>query len=146
MKRSRLSSIRFAIIVLVVTSSIFGAGFFVGKNAQPQRTAREDLRSLLTNPNGSVDFSLIEDVWNLINDEYVNTDKLDRQALVFGAIRGMLDAIGDPYTVFFDNKETKEFLESVSGHFEGIGTEIGIRNKQLIVIAPLKDTPASRAG
>lgn len=65
---------------------------------------------------------------------------------VWGAIEGLTSSYGDPYTVFFPPKETKDFEEEVSGHFEGVGMEIAIKDKVLTVVAPLKNTPAERAG
>jgi len=58
----------------------------------------------------------------------------------------MVESIGDPYTVFFDPEDTKKFLEDITGRFEGVGMEIGIRNNGLQVIAPLEGTPAQKAG
>jgi len=66
--------------------------------------------------------------------------------MIYGAVRGMVDSVGDPYTVFFDPKEAKTFLEDVNGKFEGVGIEIGVRDGQIKVIAPLEGTPAKKAG
>lgn len=65
---------------------------------------------------------------------------------VWGAIEGLTASYGDPYTVFFPPKETSEFEEEVRGNFEGVGMEIAIKDKVLTVVAPLKNTPAERAG
>lgn len=133
------------LIVIVLSGFIFGIGFIAG-----QGVSNGDSRSVL-NLNSvlrrnEVDFSLVETVWNLINEEYVDFDNVDKEELIYGAINGMLKKLGDPYTVFFNEKETKDFLTSVSGSFEGIGIEIGMRDGFLTVIAPLKNSPASRAG
>jgi len=66
--------------------------------------------------------------------------------MLYGAISGMVKALGDPYTVFFNPEETKQFEEDISGKFEGVGMEVGIRDNELTVIAPLEGTPAQRAG
>jgi carboxyl-terminal processing protease len=63
-----------------------------------------------------------------------------------GAARGMLEALGDPYTRYLDGKAFKEFREGVQGVFFGIGIFIDIRDKQLIVVQPIDGTPAARAG
>ncbi len=94
----------------------------------------------------NIDFSLFWKVWDILRDKYVDRSKLDAQELFYGAIDGMLAATGDPYTTFFDPKEQKEFNEDISGKFEGIGAEMGIRDEILTVIAPLEGTPAERAG
>ncbi|OIP65882.1 MAG: carboxyl-terminal protease [Candidatus Yonathbacteria bacterium CG10_big_fil_rev_8_21_14_0_10_43_136] len=65
---------------------------------------------------------------------------------VYGAIEGLTASYGDPYTIFFPPKETTAFEEEVRGSFEGVGMEIAIKDKVLTVVAPLKNTPAERAG
>lgn len=91
-----------------------------------------------------VDFSLFWDAWLMIEKNYPKD--LDYQKMVYGAIAGMVDSLGDPYTSFFNPEETKIFKEDVKGVFEGVGMEIGLRNGQLTVIAPLEGTPAQKAG
>jgi carboxyl-terminal processing protease len=66
--------------------------------------------------------------------------------MVYGAIKGMIESLGDPYTTFFEPKEKQEFDNEISGKFEGVGIEIGIRQEILTVIAPLEGTPAQKAG
>lgn len=68
------------------------------------------------------------------------------QEKVFGAIEGLTASYGDPYTVFFPPQETTAFEEEVRGNFEGVGMEIAIKDNVLTVVAPLKNTPAERAG
>ena len=68
------------------------------------------------------------------------------QEQVYGATRGLIRSLKDPYTVFMSPDETKEFEESISGEFEGIGAEIAIKNEQLVVVSPLKGSPAQLAG
>lgn len=94
----------------------------------------------------TIDFSLFWKVWNVLQDKYVDGAKLDAHTLFYGAIKGMLAATGDPYTTFFDPKENQSFQEDISGTFEGIGAEMGIKNEILTVIAPLEGMPAEKAG
>jgi carboxyl-terminal processing protease len=93
-----------------------------------------------------VDFTLFWKVWALLEEKYVNHQALNAQDLVYGAIKGMLKATGDPYTNFFDPKETKEFSQDIGGSFEGIGAELGIKDNVLTVIAPLDESPSQKAG
>jgi carboxyl-terminal processing protease len=72
--------------------------------------------------------------------------KVDDQKKVYGAISGMVDSLGDPYTVFFPPVESKSFADEVRGNFEGVGMEVDIRDGVLTVISPLKGTPAYNAG
>ena len=66
--------------------------------------------------------------------------------MVYGAIRGMVSALGDPYTVFLPPQEKKLVQEDLQGTFEGVGIQIGFRAARLVVIAPLPDSPAEKAG
>ena len=66
--------------------------------------------------------------------------------MVYGAIQGMVNAIGDPYTMFFEPDTSKKFQEEIAGAFGGVGMELGFKNDTLTVIAPIKDTPAFKAG
>jgi carboxyl-terminal processing protease len=97
-------------------------------------------------PDKTIDFALFWKVWALLKDKYVDGSKLDAHVLFYGAIDGMLAATGDPYTTFFDPKENKEFQEDISGVFEGIGAEMGIKDNILTIIAPLEGMPAEKAG
>lgn len=94
----------------------------------------------------TIDFSLFWRVWDILKNKYVDAQKLDAQKLFYGAIKGMLSATGDPYTSFFDPEENKKFNEDITGSFEGIGAEIGMKNAVLTVIAPLESSPAEKAG
>jgi carboxyl-terminal processing protease len=93
-----------------------------------------------------VDFSLFWKVWDLLKNKYVDSDKINANTLVYGAIKGMLQSTGDPYSNFFDPEENKKFNEDITGSFEGIGAELGIKNGILTVIAPLEGAPAEKAG
>ena len=94
----------------------------------------------------NVDFTLFWETWNRLEKDYYDTSKLDAQKMVYGAISGMTQAIGDPYTMFLP-PETKERLdEDLSGEFGGVGIQLGYRDSQLAVIAPLKDHAAAKAG
>lgn len=99
-----------------------------------------------TPKNTSVDFSLFWDVWQRMHRYYIDAAVLDTQKMVWGAITGMVSASGDPYTVFLPPKENKEFKEDLGGEFEGIGAQLGLKENRIIVIAPLKGTPAEEAG
>lgn len=143
LKQKNINKITIIVFALMFS---FGAGFLFGQTTtiQNQIISIIDIPSLFKND--KVSFELIEDVWNLIMQEYVDASIIEKEDLIFGAIRGMLNELDDPYTVFFNKKETKIFLESVSGQFQGVGIEISLRNEILTVITPLKNTPAFRAG
>lgn len=94
-----------------------------------------------------VDFKLFWDTWNLVSQEYVDKKAIDPQKMFYGAIQGMVAAVGDPYTVFLPPEQQKATTEELGGSFEGVGMQLGFnKDKRLVVLAPLKDTPAFKAG
>ncbi|MDD3711039.1 MAG: S41 family peptidase [Patescibacteria group bacterium] len=94
----------------------------------------------------NVDFSLYFEVWEAIKNEYVNKGDFSEKKMFYGSLEGMVASLGDPYTEFMDPQKNKEFNEDMSGTFEGIGAEIGIRDEILTIISPIDGTPAQRAG
>lgn len=93
-----------------------------------------------------VEFGLFWDVWSRLEEKYVDRAKIDRKNLVLGAAAGLVRSLKDPYSELLPPAETKQFQEDIKGSFSGIGAEIGIRRGVLTIIAPLKDSPAERAG
>ena len=93
----------------------------------------------------TADFSPFWKVWNTINEKYPKAEKITDQDRVYGAISGLVNSLDDPYSVFFNPDDAQAFEEEIAGNFTGIGMEVGIKDKILTVIAPLKDTPAYRA-
>lgn len=97
--------------------------------------------------NLNLDFKLFWDTWNLVSNNYIDKKAIDPQKMFYGAISGMVAAVGDPYTVFLPPEEQKSSKEDLGGSFEGVGMELGFnKEKRLVVIAPLDGTPAKNAG
>lgn len=98
----------------------------------------------------AVDFSPFWKAWNLINEKYIaastTAPAVSDEEKVYGAIQGLASSLGDPYTVFFPPVEADLFASDIRGNFEGVGMEVLAQDGVLNVIAPLKDSPASRAG
>ncbi len=124
------------VLTMVGIVIVFGLGFFVGQNGVICKICAPE----------AVDMSLLWETWAQLKENYVNPDGLDTEKMVQGAAAGMVSSLGDPYTIFFNPKETKSFLEDVGGEFEGVGMEIGVRDGQLQVVSPIEGTPADRAG
>ena len=139
----------FATIIIgaaLVIGMSYWAGFSLG-----YRQTRTIVVNGVSNPNLGQqisDFSPFWDVWNTLKSEYVTASSTaDNQQLMYGAIQGLVDSLHDPYTVFFDPTSAKNFQQEISGKFSGIGAEIGInKDNRVVVIAPLKGTPAEKAG
>lgn len=98
----------------------------------------------------AVDMSAFWDAWRILDEKFSpassSTPAVESEDKVWGAIQGLAASYGDPYTVFFPPEEAKMFEEEISGSFGGVGMEIGVQDGVLTVIAPLKNTPAYRAG
>jgi len=141
-----MKKIIYALVVVGLVVAGFGSGFYYGKNSHPSIEKVTGLVNLQPTSSSTVDFGLFWDVWTQVQEKFVNRGQLDAQKMVYGAIAGMLKALGDPYTVFFTPAENESFSQSLKGNFEGIGAEIGIRNDILTVISPLENSPAKKAG
>ncbi|MFA4943716.1 MAG: S41 family peptidase [Lentisphaeria bacterium] len=89
--------------------------------------------------------AVLMQVLNLIRQDYVDPAKVDYTELLYGAAQGMVATL-DPYSEFLPPEGHQGMLEMTEGRFGGIGIEVTVRNGQLTVVAPIEDTPASRAG
>lgn len=93
-----------------------------------------------------VDFNLFWNVWDLLKEDYVDRDKLNDKKMFYGALKGLVESTGDPYTVFMEPKLAQEFSNDLAGTFEGVGAEIGKKNDIITIVAPLAGMPAEKAG
>lgn len=134
------------IIVFLLIIGFFALGVYVGFNQLPAIKKVTGLSNIETGVETTADFSPFWKVWNNIKEKYPNGDGVSDQDRVYGAISGLVGSLDDPYSVFFNPEETKAFEEDISGNFSGVGMEVDIKNKILTVVAPLKGTPADRAG
>lgn len=138
-----------AVLVILLMFVAFIAGLVAGQDAQFYfNTPR--LINTSSDPeaylNREVDFGLYWDVVELIKERFINKEAVSDTKLFYGSLRGLVASLGDPYSVFLDPVVTEEFTEELSGNFQGIGAEIGIKKEVLTIIAPLPETPAARAG
>jgi carboxyl-terminal processing protease len=129
-KRRSLSIL--LIILLVVLS--FGAG--VGFSQVLPRGA----------PEVPEEFNTLWEVWYYLSQDYVNKESLDPEELTEGAIEGLLEALGDPYTSYLDAESYRLALTGLEGSFEGIGAFVTMENGVLTVIAPIAGSPAEEQG
>jgi carboxyl-terminal processing protease len=91
-------------------------------------------------------FPMFREAYNVIKREFYNKDEVTAKKLIYGAIKGMLENLEDPYTTFMDPSISKEFNIEMAGSFGGLGIQIDIRDSWLTVVSPIEDTPAWRAG
>src|SRR3989344_1457647 len=135
------------ILAILVIAGFFLLGIYIGFSNQLAISRATAIFAKETNPpEQEVDLADFWKVWNIIDEKYPGADKITNQERLYGAISGLLGSLNDPYSVFFEPDEAKSFEEDIAGSFTGIGMEVGIKNKVLTVVAPLKGTPADRAG
>jgi carboxyl-terminal processing protease len=98
------------------------------------------------NPAKEVDLEILWTVWRLLDKHYVDPQALTVDELRYGAVRGLVEAMKDPYSAFMTPSESSDFQEVLRGKLEGIGAELTLRDGVIVVVAPLKGSPAARAG
>lgn len=99
-----------------------------------------------TNLNRAVKIPVIDQISRILQESYYKPAKLDEKEMGYGAARGFVEAIDDRYTVYMDPEESKDFSDGLEGVLEGIGAELELQEGKLIIVRPLKDSPAQRAG
>lgn len=130
--------------LILIIAIFFGFGVFIGFHNRPE-ISKAAVLGKETMVATQADFSPFWKVWNTINEKSPNATKITDQDRVYGAISGLVGSLNDPYSVFFSPDEAKMFQDDIAGNFSGVGMEVGIKDKILTVIAPLKDTPAYKA-
>ncbi|HBB76285.1 MAG: hypothetical protein A2186_04190 [Candidatus Levybacteria bacterium RIFOXYA1_FULL_41_10] len=141
--------IRFQTVILVLIALL--VGYYIGvtrinlawKNYKPVIIVQsKEPPPALT----SIDFAPFWIVWQKLEAEYYDKSKLDAQKMLIGAIGGMVGSIGDPFTSYFPPQQNEDFKSGLAGQFQGIGAELGTEEDRIIVVAPLKGSPALNAG
>jgi len=93
-----------------------------------------------------INFDTFWEVWTLLEEQYLEKDKVDSEKMVEGAIAGMTQALEDPYTYYLPYDDNVRSAQDLAGSFYGVGIELGYKEKTLAVVSPLKGTPAEKAG
>jgi carboxyl-terminal processing protease len=147
----RLPVLPLAIVLVAILAggALFMSGYSLGRQTavEPGTPVSEDEA-----------FRPFWDTYHTITDRYAGGE-VDREALIQGAIRGMIEALDDPYSSYLTSDEYRESLQGISGEFEGIGAEIATEDAageqgcatlgpdcRLVIVAPLAGSPAERAG
>ena len=148
-RRLPFVAISIALVAILAGSALFMSGYTMGRQtASDPGTPVSD----------GAAFQPFWDTYHTINDRYAGGE-VDREALVQGAIRGMIEALGDPYSAYLTSEEYRQNLQGISGQFEGIGAEIAAQALdgtegcaplgsacRLVVTRPLEGSPAEKAG
>lgn len=151
MKNNNITKI---ILFLTLAIFLFGSGLKIGEYKSKlntlQRTDNNSLVNLLKSQKPlkkeSLDFSLFWEAWEKVENKFIDKKKIDPQKMFYGAIKGMVSSLEDPYTFFLTPDENNETKKDLGGKFEGIGAQLGLKYNRIVIIAPLKKSPAEKAG
>jgi carboxyl-terminal processing protease len=117
------------ILAAAIIALSFGAGCVLGAKTPPE-----------------LDLDIVKEAWGVIFHDYVDSDQLDPHLLTQGAVRGMVEALDDPYTSYLDNTAYELWTRNMEGKFEGIGAYVESKDEQITIVAPIPDSPAETAG
>jgi carboxyl-terminal processing protease len=147
---NNLKKYKLVLISSVLIAVSFGFGVYFGKSNHNLNYEEPVISRSSSEASTTIDMDAFWATWKLLDQKFVYTHKdakkISDQDKLWGAIQGMTAAYGDPYTVFMPPEESKSFDSDISGNFEGVGMELAIKDKNIVVIAPLKGTPAYSAG
>jgi len=136
----------FKITTLLLCASVavllFGTGYKWGEFTASQGGKITPI----SNNSKNIDFAMFWKVWDTIEKKYVDKKKVDPKKMYYGAIKGLVASVEDPYTFFLPPVENKQSKQGLEGKFEGIGAQLGMKEGRVVVIAPLKGSPAEKAG
>jgi len=130
--------------ILLIVLIAFGFGYKTGKKGYVF-VPKEFKVINQENAPKTVDYQLLWDAISTVNQKYIEKTPTPEQYL-YGAIKGAVAAVGDPYTSFFEPQELQIFKTDLQGSFDGIGAEIGKKDGYIVIVAPLDDSPAKKAG
>jgi len=145
-----LKKYKLVLIVTMLLAVSFGLGMYFANTKKNLDKTVSFVSSTSTLATTTADMDAFWTTWNILSQKFVYTHKdakkITDQDKIWGAIQGLTAAYGDPYTVFMPPEESKVFAGDISGNFEGVGMELAIKDKNIVVVAPLKGTPAYNAG
>lgn len=143
-----------SVLILLFLFGAFYSGYAIGEKSGSSAPKNESVKitvssgTVKTDPNQNldVDFSLFWDAIDVAKSKYIDIKDVSDKDFLYGAIEGAIGALDDPYSVFLKPQDAKKFDEDIKGVFGGIGAEINVEKDQLIIVVPLKDNPAMKAG
>lgn len=129
------------LLIASVVVLLFGGGYKWGEHKASVTKSEKVVAN-----SKKIDFVMFWKVWDLVEKKYVDKKKVDPKKMYYGAIKGLVASIEDPYTFFLTPSENKQSKEGLEGKFEGIGAQLGMKGNRVVVIAPLSNSPAEKAG
>ena len=149
-KRKILNIVLFTVFSLAIffLGVVVGVGKDVGNNLVNSNGAVDITKvvNLYSNSRSEkVNFDQYWEVWDKIKKNYVKQPVSDVD-LFYASLEGLVKGLDDPYSIYFPPVKAKEFVTDLSGNFEGIGAQIGMKENRIIVVAPLEGSPGESAG
>lgn len=145
-----MKTTKLQIILIIFISALVGYALGISGIAKTGNPLTSPQLNILNQQQPSslttVDASKLWSVWEKLNADYYNKKVLDQQKMLDGAIQGLVSSIGDPYSMYLPPQQNGNFKQQMAGEFGGIGAELGVKDKTIVVIAPLSGTPAEKAG
>jgi carboxyl-terminal processing protease len=145
-KRKVLEILAIVVLGVVIFGSGGAIGWTLGRN-YPKNVVVTGVTNINSNASTTADFSIFWQAWQDIQSESLWVPSTTPQAMMYGAINGMVASLGDPYTEFFTPADSNQFQQDITGNFGGIGAELGTNSStDIVVISALPGTPAEAAG
>ncbi len=142
------------LFILSLIIFIFGLGYKIGEyktktSLLPRQSyyiKNAENTNFKKNQLNDIDFKLFWDTWEKLEKKFIDKKKLDPQKMFYGSIKGMVASLEDPHTFFLTPEENKQSKQDLEGKFEGIGAQLGMKENRVVVVAPLKNSPAEKSG
>lgn len=145
-KKKALQIVTTLVLAVLLIASGFSLGWVSGRQ-YPENIVVQGASNITANASNTANFAVFWQAWQDINNDYLRTPSTTDEQRMYGAINGLVESLGDPYTEFFTPTSGQEFQQDITGDFGGIGAELGSDpNGNLVVISPLSGTPAAAAG
>lgn len=133
-----------SLLLLSLAVLLFGLGYKAGQ--LKANAASLFSFSNISSNSENIDMTLFWKTWKKIEEKYVDKKKVDKKKMYYGAIKGMVASVEDPYTFFLTPDENKQSKDDLGGKFEGIGAQLGLKDNKIVIVAPIKGSPAEKAG
>lgn len=143
-------------VALLAFAMAFVAGYLFGRAEPPngplafldglQPAAARATNEAVLNADEQARFRVFWEAWQVVEKEFYDKSQIDHQKLIYGAVKGMVDAVGDPYTVYQTPSQRELNDTDLRGSFDGIGIQVDMKDNRLTVVAPIEGSPAEAAG
>ena len=131
-------------IIMVLLAALIFTNCFGKDESKAANKKSEESIGFLSNIRQLKELS---DIMDVINQNYVGDKEIDKKSLMQGALKGMIDSLGDPHSNYFTKDQLENFQEDIKGKYVGVGMVVQKRvNEPLVVVSPIEDGPGYKAG